>query len=491
MKIRLTLITACIGLSGVTFAQEPPTATQFRQSIDGIGHMVLVPYYTAQPGNATLLNIINTDPIHGKAVKVRFRGASNADDVYNFTLFLAPGDVWAGEVSQNPTTGMARVASVDLSCTLPAQANGDFRTSRVNPAADLANETREGYVEILTMADVLPGTAVYTATRHVKGVPPAPCSQGATSPTALSALLTESGVNTAGLGGPTSGLQASWSVFNIAQASSWSGQAMAIVAVADNQVAGVGKMVMHPQDDGVPSDARENLTTDPLLLSGAIPMQHTDVPDLSTPYLIGSTPAQQAAALSGLLAKARVRNEYFTDERVDAQTDWVFSLPLLRYSAALNHATGLPMFTTLPTAYFDASNVKVRGDAATRKICAPVADYHFWDRSGWRATHEDMIPFPTPFDIRQYALCGAASVWSLNLGDAPSVLAANLTLLTFSSPFDDGWGEVLTPGLSEVGMPIIGFAAARATSTNVSSGVSGNFGITWEHSYQRAGNKTP
>ena len=30
-------------------------ATQFKESFDGIGHMLIVPYYTAQAGNATLL----------------------------------------------------------------------------------------------------------------------------------------------------------------------------------------------------------------------------------------------------------------------------------------------------------------------------------------------------------------------------------------------------------------------------------------------------
>ena len=35
---------------------------------------------------ATLLNLINTDTVRGKAVKVRFRGAANSDDVYDFQV---------------------------------------------------------------------------------------------------------------------------------------------------------------------------------------------------------------------------------------------------------------------------------------------------------------------------------------------------------------------------------------------------------------------
>ena len=100
---KTTLALAAVALvSGATHAAP---ATQFKEAFDGVGHMLIVPYYTAQAGNATLLNIVNTDKVNGKAVKVRFRGASNADDVFNFTLFLSPGDVWAAEISQNPATG--------------------------------------------------------------------------------------------------------------------------------------------------------------------------------------------------------------------------------------------------------------------------------------------------------------------------------------------------------------------------------------------------
>jgi len=120
-------------LVGSAAAHAAP-ATRFKESIDGVGHFLLVPYYTAQPGFATLLNLVNSDREHGKVVKVRFRGASNADDVYNFTLFLRPGDVWAGEVSHNPATGLARLSTPDESCTLPRQVAADFSTAYVNPA---------------------------------------------------------------------------------------------------------------------------------------------------------------------------------------------------------------------------------------------------------------------------------------------------------------------------------------------------------------------
>ncbi len=157
--LALGVSTLLAGLATTASAQSPLTSPLVVTPTN-IGHILVVPYFTAQEGNATLLNIVNTDKMNGKALKVRFRGASNSDDVFDFTLFLSPGDVWAAEISQNPSTGLARLSTSDNSCTLPTQVNRDFITARVNPKADTANETREGYIEILNAADIVPGTAV-------------------------------------------------------------------------------------------------------------------------------------------------------------------------------------------------------------------------------------------------------------------------------------------------------------------------------------------
>jgi len=478
-----------------------PTATQLVEASDGIGHMLIVPYYTVQAGNATLLNITNSDRVNGKAVKVRFRGASNADDVFNFTLFLAPGDVWAAEISQNPATGLARLSTPDESCTLPTNVNRDFNTARLNPATNVANESREGYIDIITMADVVPGTALYTATTAVAatGKPPAACSQGAATPAALQALQTEAGINAAGFGVPTTGLFANWSIFNVPEATSWAGAGTAIAAVDSQGIAGAGKVVVFPQATGTPTGAINELTSDPLLRSGTVAAQRHDLPDLSTPYVGSSTTTQQAAILSGALAKTSVRNEYFSDDRVQAQTDWVFSLPTRRYSVALNYGTGLREFTELPTAYFNAASTTLMQDGApnTLKVCVPFPDHVMASRSGKTVNRQEIIDSYNfiPMPIYQIVLgyCGAVAVWSLNAGDefAPSSLSASVTRdnLEVTTPlYMEGWGEVLNPGTNNAGVPLIGAAFAKATSTNIGAGVSGNFGLTWPHRFTRPGN---
>ena len=112
-------------------ALTPTNATAETVQNGGIGHQLIIPYYNVQGGNATLFNIVNTDLVNGKAVKVRFRGASNSDDVFDFQLYLSPGDVWATTITK-AADGTATLSTIDKSCTLPAVINGQpFVTARL------------------------------------------------------------------------------------------------------------------------------------------------------------------------------------------------------------------------------------------------------------------------------------------------------------------------------------------------------------------------
>jgi len=128
-------VTAALGsFVGAANAQVPP-ATDLIFTPNGVGHIVIVPYFSTQGGNATLINLVNTDEVNGKAVKIRFRGASNSDDVFDFQLFMSPGDVWTANISRG-ADGKSRLTTVDNSCTLPSKAilnATPFITSRLNP----------------------------------------------------------------------------------------------------------------------------------------------------------------------------------------------------------------------------------------------------------------------------------------------------------------------------------------------------------------------
>lgn len=376
---------------------SPTTALDLTLSEGGVGHMLLVPYYSAQNNNMTVLHVVNTDSVNGKAVKVRFRGAANSDDVMDFQVFMSPGDVWTAAVTAG-ADGIAQVQTADNTCTVPSLGFNTpqaFTTSRLNPNHTdeaKASGTREGYVEIFNMADIpsekiytidgkLAQSALYTAIKHVGGV--APCSvAGSTAQTTLTDIAlenytVEADAANVGFNTPTGGLMGDWYIINVPETTTFSGAATAVQAIGGT---GRGKFVHFPQvDESVSAAAIDKFTADPLLrtrayrtdsvlnktggkvsASVALAAGNYDLPDMSTPYLadsayttlitgynVGSVtgytaadfyPLAQAALLTDALSVSSVTNQYANDESISAKTDWVFSMPTRRYSVVANYA---------------------------------------------------------------------------------------------------------------------------------------------------------
>ena len=356
-------------------------ATTLVVNTDGIGHINLVPYYTVQSGYDTYVNIVNTDMASGKAVKVRFRGASNSDDVFDFTLLLSPGDKFAFALTKDAATGLPKLVKAgapndDTSCTLGgttgnginAVNNEKFVTSRLKPQLTgdaLANEAREGYIEILNMADIpatTPPTPLFTAIKHVKNVDGkyvAPCTPASlavmgTNPSSYNTALDTTSAIAKGLEVPTTGLMTNWTVINVAKAASYTGAATAVEARVGSATgpAGYGNVVMFAQNNVALSNlAGPNstllYTSDPLIRGAFISAANYDFPDLSTPYLnatltagvqtVTTDPYWQASFLTKSLAVTSVANEFVTFAGLAAKTDWIFSFPTRRYNIAVQY----------------------------------------------------------------------------------------------------------------------------------------------------------
>lgn len=354
-------------------------ATQLVVNTDGIGHINLIPYYTVQSGYDTYINIVNTDMKNGKAVKVRFRGASNSDDVFDFTLLLSPGDKFAFALTKDAATGLPKLVKApapndDTSCTLGGTSgNGinaidgeKFVTARLKQQLTgdaLANEAREGYVEILNMADIPPSvvaSSLFVGIKHVKnaaGKYVAPCTPAnlavmGSNPTSYNTALDATSAVAKGLEVPTTGLITNWTVINVAKAAAYTGAAVAVEARTATGVAGYGNVVMFAQNDvPVPfnslTDPATRYTSDPLLRGGFVAAANYDFPDLSTPYLnatltagvqqITTDPYWQASFLTKSLAVTSVSNEFVTFAGLSAKTDWIFSFPTRRYNIAVQY----------------------------------------------------------------------------------------------------------------------------------------------------------
>lgn len=509
------------------------------QSTGQTGNALVVPYYSVQNGNATLINIINTDTVRGKAVKVRFRGAQRSDDVFDFQVFLSPGDVWTANVSQG-ADGRAQLTTNDASCTLPASVNESFVTARLTGTdAEKAAGTREGYVEIINMGDVITGAqatvlfggnatdpnnaarqALFTATKHVNGV--APCG-AATLETVVdrntvnadSALGREAGTDAVGRlsSQATGGLAANVTIINVAEAAAWSVEA---VAAYDDTAVESRYWSQTASVYGGTRDQLYQVTLDGIFLSNQTTPAQYDFPDLSTPRLLGAgallnqSPKAWYDQVNAEFLATTLVNEYITDDSIFAQTDWVMSMPTRRYAiegrnvvwpvAALpvNNqyvfpaaAVGVgPGTAAVPEGFGDAADLAAAGPAQYyinsylapfRNIynatlnCVTVANFGIFDREERTTTTGVVI---SPGEVTTLRLCGEVGVVSFNNAGASSTgaVGAMLTVNNANLPYADGWASITFANA----LPVIGNAFVKANNGGAGA-TNMNFGGVWRH----------
>src|SRR5688500_4965089 len=155
-----SLTTAVVaGIAGVAGLANVSNAVNLNP--DGLGQVLIYPYYTVNGGNNTLISVVNTtDEV--KAVKVRFLESLNSREVLDFNLYLSPFDVWTAAVTQAAAGGPARIVTTDRSCTVPAiPAPGEnFRNfaytgSFQDDGVDTLDRTRDGHIEMIEMGVVV------------------------------------------------------------------------------------------------------------------------------------------------------------------------------------------------------------------------------------------------------------------------------------------------------------------------------------------------
>lgn len=102
------------GLAGV--AGIATTAQAVNLNPDGLGQVLIYPYYTSNAGNATLLSVVNTTD-SAKAVKVRFNEGYNSREVLDFNMYMSAYDVWVAAIANNGGTPTLYIP--DSTCTVP------------------------------------------------------------------------------------------------------------------------------------------------------------------------------------------------------------------------------------------------------------------------------------------------------------------------------------------------------------------------------------
>ena len=522
LALSIATMVGGLGFSGAAMAA--PGDITVNES--GAGVIQIVPYFTAQDGNATVLHVVNTDAENGKAVKIRFRGASNSDDLLDFQVFLSPGDVWTGLAKAN-ADGVLQLVTGDNSCTLPAFVRTDGGTvaqlDRLthplwDTAAKKAAQTREGYIEILEMASIPPKSKksasaagakddtnpLYTAIKHVKGTDKkmaAPCTPAAFD---FLDVIADGGVaERAGTAAtdlqrldlPTGKLAASWYILNVAKSTTFSGSATAL------QVDTIVNPVYAPQMSGTVSKLA---SADPLFggnKNGAgatsveyIKKQSFDVPDLSTP-LTGTATAlvdaqAQAAKLTTAITRKTLSNQFYQDAGLNAATDWVISMPTRRYTVAANYeAAKVTPFVKKDYVVLndvaDAANATLFADFdkltvnAAGQICGEATGGQtLYDREEDSVKNGHVV---SPGVAKVLNLCGEVHVATFG---AASPLGASVAQSSFKTDFGAGWGTV-SFGTAATSVPALGAAFTAASNPSAAAGMVGNYGITWPHTYTK------
>ena len=161
------------------------TAEAVHVNPDGLGQVLIYPYYTARTRTTglftgsqynSLISVVNSTA-SAKAVKVRFLESLDSREVLDFNLYLSAHDVWTTGVV--PTSDGAGIVTADVSCTQPAIAkvgsapspflNYQYSGKNADGADTSFDRTREGYVEIIEMANIVDATPTWSGVTHSKG----------------------------------------------------------------------------------------------------------------------------------------------------------------------------------------------------------------------------------------------------------------------------------------------------------------------------------
>jgi hypothetical protein len=509
------LTTAVIaGIAGVAGVGSIADAVNLNP--DGLGQVLIYPYYTTQGGNDTLISVVNTADV-AKAVKVRFLEGRNSREVLDFNLYLSPFDVWTAGIFAIPEGSdgfpSAGVLTRDRSCTAPdivtATPDGDSigvigetnyaifvnyayagLDHPASAAATLSSleRTREGYVEMIEMANLTTPASAWV-THNASGIP-ANCG-AVRDAWANGAWPVQSDVAPTGQG----------QLF---------GNAM-IVNPAAGTIAGYAADAIEGFTFGslhtVPGSAEPNLGD--VNDVGFDPTQATAFVFENGQLLEATYPANAPGgfgridAISALYATPRVMNEYYIDgnDTVQSNSEWVVTFPTKRFY--VDDSPYIDLFNEVQPSFNPDAPVAPFANAFGAQGSCEGIRVRVWDREE-RTPQGGGLPFSPPRPgLPQNSLCWEAQVISFGQGDRitdgeGSFILGSTYYNNVNPPFDAGWvsmefgraggGTFTIPAMRPSvegqvfrGLPVTGFFVANYDNGVSDSGVLANYTGLFRH----------
>jgi hypothetical protein len=478
---RNSLTTAVVaGIAGVAGFAGLANAVDLNP--DGLGQVLIYPYYTVNKGQDTLLSVVNTADV-GKAVKVRFLEGYNSREVLDFNLFLSPHDVWTASISAtgDEMSGGA-INTADHSCVdvLPSLpwpfATSGFDGGAPGQGADdgpqTVDRTREGYVEIISMGDIIPGSDLDAATTHAQngtpdgGVPDCGAPIGNTTATS------------ADLDPPTGGLFGSGAIVNVANGTFYAYNADAVDGFSDSVIFTDPSSLRPSLQDANNVAATNGVARSYIFTNGGnlLTVDYPNGPD----------------AVSAVFQSDFIYNEYYNDPAGGGSTDWIITFPTKRFYV---DKVLYPAGRTSPFV--------VPFDGGTSNITANIAVY---DREEGSAVIAQCPSPPTPncfasnpilpYEVNALSFVDAS-------GATESSVFGSALFKEVAGYGHDGWaqldlasgdgGHILPGGVTPAGdavdipgLPVTGFMAYNIINANVTAGVLANYGGIFRHRAHRS-----
>lgn len=459
-------------------------------SADGIGQVLLFPYYTTRAGHDTVLSLVNSTTA-GKAVRLRFREGRNSRVVLDLNLYLGANMSWSAAVTSDGG-GNPVLRSYEAACTAPL-----LGADPANPAArqrafsneayanhDMAGNSldraKEGFFEVIEMGEVNKEFVLSSGENLFDAITYAAITEtpASTFTTGLACAAVAAAWETSGsflasngqeLGPPKGGLHGAAMIINIGDGTTYPFQPVALDAVYS---AG------HHAAPGSASPS----------LADADPSSTVLVDGVVTT----SAWTQGIDAVSAVLTHTKAYNDYaFSPESAAVATDLVLTFPTKGFYVAREsdgEATRAPF-----TAQFDDRDQtgSPLADGASTGACEPVVDARYARNGEWNTA---VTLFQRTTNEVPTMACWSSTIVSVGrVLSSSNTAPPNVDTIGGSSParnsgrIDVSFGAnrelVSVEGRAYVGLPVIGFAARRYISA-IGGGVLANYGVNQPHRYE-------
>lgn len=475
-SLYLALVAGGIGAVGMT-----GSASAVNVNSNGLGQVLIYPYYTARNGTDTYVSVTNTTA-SAKAVKVRFTEGRNSREVLDFNLYLSANDVWTGAVVA--TASGAKLITADKSCTAPAiptstgqdfvnyaYAGATLVTGIVQSGFDgddiSLDRTREGYFEIIEMGVITNATIAGYVTHNSAGVP-ANCA-------AVQASTMDMGASATALNrvaAPGGGLAGGASLVRVAAGMDMSYDAVALAAFND------GSTNIWNLPGSISPDLRNANPARSVVFKGGS--------GVVTNWTGGMV---NADAVTAVLNHNRLINEFVLDTTTLSQTDWVITMPTKRYYVPVAAATAATATAPFVQAFKG-------GTGACESITVTT-----YDREEQTVTSPGGFSPPAP-GAAGTSLCWETTVMTFNAGTGAtsSALLGSKNFVNLNTTYQNGWvnmvfAQTVTSPLAVAGtnlpaavvhtytgLPSVGFMVQDFVNGNV-GGVLSNYGGNFNHKF--------